>query len=559
MSMKVFNEDIDFELSIDNGTIVKYFPKELRHVTTRLGYKIEVKNEYGEWINEIFWPDDNGSITIIRPHILLTGNQDFDDVISMLLNHLLKNYLGGTINNYLNSLAPIASKISDGKSIIESMEHGLNSSVLAQDLTAIKKLSEWLIISEIESYPYDFHHELMKLSFGENRNQYSALFTFNSELGPFVSEEMSIIQSAISNPHIHVENRVILALFVFFGLRPIQVSLLKQSDIVINEDSALNYIKIPRVKQNQQERRTQFTKRLLSSELSELLVELISIHNRVYSNLELVDPPLIMRRITGFHGTEHPYREQRESDYGYKSKNSQVNKPLSFQKYQEIYIDNNKDEEGHHLSSNGIRFRLQEIERYLPNSPRTNRQFNLFPYRFRYTLGTNAVMEGKTEAEVMDLLDHSSPGSVKHYFRYTHEMYEILNEATNKRVEQQHFVAAWTREGDQTGNIYGQEIVEIKYFTSIGKCHKGSFCSFEPAVACYNCDKFCPSKDAKAHENALETLNDRLEELKATSTGAVLHQLDGAIAGCKAAIAYSEGKDIEFLEFNTEDRGLDDE
>ena len=166
-------------------------------------------------------------------------------------------------------------------------------------------------------------------------------------------------------------------------------------------------------------------------------------------------------------------------------------------------------------------------------------------------------MEGKTEAEVMDLLDHSQGGSVKHYFRYTHEMNEILNEATNKRVEQQHFVAAWTREGDQTGNIYGEEIVEKKYFTSIGKCQKGAPCSFEPAVACYQCDKFCPNKDADAHKKALETLDERRQEVLDTSTGAVVHQFDSAIAGCKAAIAYSEGEQIQILEVKPDSEVMD--
>ena len=170
-----------------------------------------------------------------------------------------------------------------------------------------------------------------------------------------------------------------------------------------------------------------------------------------------------------------------------------------------------------------------------------------------------SVIEGKTEAEVMDLLDHSQNGSVKHYFRYTHEMNEILNEATNKRVEQQHFVAAWTREGDQTGNIYGEEIVEKKYFTSVGKCQKGSPCAFEPAVACYQCDKFCPNKDADAHKKALETLDERRQEVLDTSTGAVVHQFDSAIAGCKAAIAYSEGERIQVLEVKSDSEVMDDE
>lgn len=542
-----------------NTVFALEFPKSSRFITTRLGYKLEVKDEYGNWLKNINYPDDNGTVTKINTTDFFTGQEEIDQIISSLFQHLLSNYLGKTIMQYSKGIGLVTSEIYQGKDLESSFYTAISQVKSDSDLTAIKLLSNWLIMNELRGYKYDFHAELCKLSRGGNKNSYATLFTFDGEFGPFVSEEMEILQAATANPNIHLEDRVILLLLIFFGLRPIQISLLKQSDLIKNKDTGLYLLKIPRVKQNQQKRRKQFTKRLLNDELADSIKKLIDIHREVNRDLFLEDPPLIMRRYKTFVGKNHPYRLTSSTDYFYNSESEEIARTQAYQPYQSVYDDSYKTDEGHHLSSLGIAYRLQSIAKYLPNSPRTQRQFNLFPYRFRYTLGTNAVMEGKTEAEVMDLLDHSSPGSVKHYFRYTHEMYEILNEATNKRVEQQHFVAAWTREGEQTGNIYGQEIVEIKYFTSIGKCHKGSFCSFEPAVACYNCDKFCPSKDAKAHENALETLNDRLEELKATSTGAVLHQLDVAIAGCKAAIAYSEGKDIEFLEFHTEDRGLDDE
>ena len=181
---------------------------------------------------------------------------------------------------------------------------------------------------------------------------------------------------------------------------------------------------------------------------------------------------------------------------------------------------------------------------YLPLSPRTGKPFYLTPYRFRYTVGSNAVMEGMTEEEVADLLDHSSTRCVKHYFRYTREMWELLENATAKRTEQQHFTAAWNREEDLSGNIYGKEIIELHAFTAIGKCQKEAACYLEPAVACYSCDKFCPNKEKSSHDNALISLKDRKKVVDESTSSSLSKQLDEAIAGCEAAIAYAEGVEV---------------
>lgn len=553
------NNTIELELVESDGQLQQVVPHNYRFIKSRLGYDIEIRDESGAWLREIRLPDDIGRTYTLDTSSIFTGVSKFDEILSTLSSYLIQNYMAGTIKEYFAGISIVTSYFLQDNNLKNSFLKSVEIARNSTQLKAIKALSEWLIVHEYVGYDYDFHSEISKLSFGGQSNQYLTLFNLDAELGPFVSEEMEILQAAIKNPHIHLEDRVILSLFIAFGLRPIQVSLLKQKDLIRSRETGLIFLNIPRVKQGQKFRREQFTKRLLSDELADMLEELIEIHRKVYADINTEDPPLIMRRTKGFIGNEHPYRLQSKSSRFFESEKSEMAQPIAMQKYQELYDSSNKSDSGYHLSNQGVTYRLQSIVGFLPNSPRTDRPFNLFPYRFRYTLGTNAVMEGKTEAEVMDLLDHSQGGSVKHYFRYTHEMNEILNEATNKRVEQQHFVAAWTREGDQTGNIYGEEIVEKKYFTSVGKCQKGSPCSFEPAVACYQCDKFCPNKDADAHKKALETLDERRQEVLDTSTGAVVHQFDSAIAGCKAAISYSEGEQIQFLEVKSGSEVMDDE
>jgi len=541
---------IDYQqlLPINSETTASAFPYKDRSITTRLGYKIEVKDDSGAWLQKIIWTDDNGSASLIKTDMFFTGQADIDQITSAFLHHLLIRYLGGSIQNYAQGVELFTSEIIQGKGIEDALNIAITHIHRDSDLTAIKRLVEWFIAYELPDLSYDFAEEILKLSRGGDQNTYSSLFTLDAELGPFTREENAILKKALDDPYIHLEDRVILALCMTFGLRPIQISLLKQSDFIERADMGISYLNVPRVKQGQPTRRTQFTKRVLKPETATLIKDLISIHQNVYADLNLSDPPLIMRRTESFsRKEEHPYKKTFNNRF-FNNNNNYVENFDYSNPYQYIYdLNLDKSDFGHSIDSSQILYRLRCIEDHLPKSPRTGMQFNLTPYRFRYTLGTTAVIEGMTEPEVADLLDHSNIGSVKHYFRYTHEMFEILEEATNKRVEQQHFVAAWTREGDQEANIYGKDIIETRHFTAIGKCQKDSVCMLEPAVACYQCDKFCPSKDVNAHKNALINLEDKVEILKGTSTGSVIHPLDEAVAGCEAAIAYSEGKAVNFI------------
>ena len=69
-------------------------------------------------------------------------------------------------------------------------------------------------------------------------------------------------------------------------------------------------------------------------------------------------------------------------------------------------------------------------------------------------------------------------------------------------------------------------------------------CQSTPAVACYSCDKFCPNKEKSSHDNALISLKDRKKVVDESTSSSLSKQLDEAIAGCEAAIAYAEGVEV---------------
>ncbi|SMG62746.1 [weak similarity to] integrase family protein, partial [methanotrophic bacterial endosymbiont of Bathymodiolus sp.] len=124
-----------------------------------------------------------------------------------------------------------------------------------------------------------------------------------------------------------------------------------------------------------------------------------------------------------------------------------------------------------------------------------------------------------------------------------HEMFEILEESTLDRIENKFFTAAWAKE-TMKGNIYDIDVVEPNTAITIGKCQKGSPCTLEPAVACYQCDKFCPNNDVTGHKKALKSLKERAEQAAQVSNRSVAHQFDEAIAGCTAAVVYAEGEQV---------------
>ncbi|MCQ4504213.1 site-specific integrase, partial [Vibrio parahaemolyticus] len=65
-----------------------------------------------------------------------------------------------------------------------------------------------------------------------------------------------------------------------------------------------------------------------------------------------------------------------------------------------FFRDINKPDLAFHVDPQTITKRLNAFSAHLPLSPRTGKKFHLKAYRFRYTIGTNAVIEGMTEEEV---------------------------------------------------------------------------------------------------------------------------------------------------------------
>ncbi|WP_420600320.1 hypothetical protein [Neptuniibacter sp.] len=537
MTLSTAENLYDDEIVInDAGQGVLVLPRSERYLHCRLGYEIEIKDELGEWVNDIVVPDDNGKSHHFYTSNLFTDNHELNQILDSFLKRAFKIYMPNSMGMIQKGLEEFARAYAEKNgNIAFAFEKAFTDLAITEKTESIgplKKLISYMIASEVPNFHVDAAAELCGASIGQNKNQYMALFTMDSEAGPFTREELSIIDQSLLNEDAPLDSRCIMALCRDFGLRPIQISLLKVSDLHHNPQNGQYWLNVPRVKQKVKERRKEFRRRFLSQELAEMLNQMIEADRWIVEEFEQNDPPLFQRHyrrdVMNIDGIELS-----RSDFFDSASNPHAH----------LYADERKDY-SHHIHTNGIRWRLGRMERFLPLSPRTGSHFNLNAYRFRYTLGTSAVLQGMTAPEVADLLDHSSTECVQHYFKNTREFWELIEKATSSRVEQKHFAVAFmTRNPEDEDNIYAVDITEKKMFTSVGKCFKGSPCALEPAVACYGCETFKPNNDLQAHKNAKEVILEMDERQKSLSSeGHIQRQYEDALAGVEAAIVIAKGE-----------------
>jgi predicted transcriptional regulator len=523
MMIDNMTESLSNEASVnasDKPYLSIVIPESERIISSRFNYRIKIKDEVGRWLDEIILPDDTGSVAKLHSKRFFTGNNDIDDTIESLLLWSFRHYSTKTLFQLESVLESFQGYYLQSRDINKALENLFTRQALEQQgISFVRRLIMFLIAYETEGLSSELAQGLINTEVANRQNAYFRLYTMCDEAGPFTREELAHINQALHNTEAPLDSRIVMWLYRDFGFRPIQLCLLKEKDFIRDSSTGAAWLNVPRVKQKHQWRRTEFTKRVLSPDLADAIEEMIDSNRQYVTLFEQDEPPLFQRRWEA----GRLYQDQ------------WIKNP-----YDHLYEGDKKDF-AMHVSSNALDLRLKQMKNWLGLSPRTGAPFSLNAYRFRYTVGTNAVLEGYTEPEVAELLDHSCLGSVKHYFKNTRELWELLEKATEKRVEQKHFASAWIRQDAEKDNIYGQNIIELTAFTSVGKCHKGSTCHLEPAVACYSCDQFCPSKNTSAHVNAKTYIEEQRALLREKTTGQMAHQLDEALAGCDAAIAYSEG------------------
>lgn len=522
-------DDFEEVLVGADDTLIDILPRSERFIRNRLNYEVEIKDSTSNWLKVITLPDDNGFVQSFYTNNLFTDDYEINQIIDVFIKWCIRSYLPRTMYAVQKALEIFVSNYREQENIAKALDNSHTQLARIGDLQPIGPLRQFirlLIIHEAPEFDIDTALELLSIELGSYPNEYMRLYTMDDEMGPFTREELRIIDECILNNSAPLDSRIIMALCRSFGLRPIQLSLLKQSDFQRHPKTKVAWLNVPVVKRGNQWRRSEFSKRILSDEVADMIEDMIAENKWKVDMFEQKDPPLFQRRF---------------NKLNILSNNTGLE---PFNPHEKLFVGKKKDF-AYHLQPHSFNWRLSQLSHFMPLSPRTGDKFQLNPYRFRYTVGTNAVLEGMTEPEVAILLDHSCLGSVRHYFKNTREFWELIEKATSSRVEQKHFAVAFMIREPEEKNIYVKDVVEKINFTSIGKCHQGSPCAYEVAVSCYSCQQFRPNDDVDAHKSARFYIQEQMEWLKNNSSeGHITRQYDEAMAGCVAAISLAQGGDV---------------
>lgn len=333
----------------------------------------------------------------------------------------------------------------------------------------------------------------------------------DNENGPFTRSEIAQISTAIQNGRLSLKHKVMIRLAMKFGLRPIQMALLREEDVYYDSKIFAWFINIPRVKGKvAQLRRNEnnFLLRQLPQELADDIQALIkSESDRSLCDVDGIRRPRPLFKRSA--ANEHYLNDKKLVDYAWHQNSHSISTAFSQAIQSSLGLKSAyiKDEDGNPLP------------------------LKISAYRFRYTLGTRMVLEGKTPEEVAIALDHSSIASVDHYFRYNRDLIDFIDDTFESSKVLSNSVARW--EGyiiDDNDNTVKGTVIRGKDLVNLGKCLKQSRCDWHPSVSCYGCGQFRPFKNAN-HESQLKAIEAERDFVRNNSSGPVQHQLDEAYEG----------------------------
>lgn len=351
--------------------------------------------------------------------------------------------------------------------------------------------------------------------------------------GPLSDMELSAfnekVVQAYENKKINKTELVISLLLSHTGRRPIQISYLKNQDLVSSlnkKGEKVYFLNIPRAKQS-----GEFREELKLFALKEdvwNLVRLLAEENtqefRAKLNIELSD--------------------------------NDVKKFPLFPNWIEILKEKGKNDLSHLLDTDRFHIKNNQIHNVIKKvvkqekiySERTGDLLHLSPRRFRYTIGTRAAKEGFGELIIAELLDHSDTQNAGVYVRNVPEHVSRLDEAIGFQLAPyaQAFAGKLVdRESESTRGNDRNSRIRTEDGNPVGNCGDFGFCGANVPIPCYTCIHFQPWVDGP-HKEVYESLiseRERIEQI--TGDIAVTEVLDRSILAVAEVILKCEIRNKE--------------
>lgn len=322
--------------------------------------------------------------------------------------------------------------------------------------------------------------------------------------GPFSSLEFEAIGYAAAHKYaerkITIEQYALILLFKATGRRPEQIATLKIKDFSYSSQftGKPTYVgNIPRIKQRGGGFRAEFRLFGFANNVAQI------VESHIKSAVLKVENAL-GRKLTEQEKAELPVFHQK------KILNEMIS--LADGSLIEFLLSELAHVRSHWLGQQLVSaFELLEIR-----SERTGEALHCNPYRFRYTLGTRAAIEGAGTITIATLLDHSDTQHVNVYVanipEYAVEISKIMNQPLAQYASA--FAGRIVKDEREANheNRGASRIPCHEKDCDVGSCGSDSFCQDYAPIACYQCYKFRPWADAP-HHLVLEWLMEERERL----------------------------------------------
>ncbi|SPX82038.1 site-specific integrase [Moraxella ovis] len=336
-----------------------------------------------------------------------------------------------------------------------------------------------------------------------------------------VTEKQSLMNwasNAFKDNILSLEEFTLFCLLMCTGRRPIQISMLRQCDVLVkNNQGKIEYgINIPRAKQKYSFFRQEFRELYINEDLYLVLK----------SQMQFVQKFAIqhIKNLEQDDLSQLPVFINKENFLSVKSISEFRNKL----KYQPDFF---------HITSS----RIDSISKKIKGecravSERTGGYINFFPYRARRTLGTDLARQGIGGVQIAYLLDHTDTQNVSVYTEDTIEqslrIFEAMDKPMNRLVDM--FSGRIIR--NESEAIRGDDISSRKFKNDgkqLGNCGGSPACQ-NGIKACLICTSFQPLLGAD-WKGLLEDLNqDRLFQSKNGASELVLSSYDLPLANASA-------------------------
>lgn len=362
--------------------------------------------------------------------------------------------------------------------------------------------------------------------------------------GPLSDMELSAfnekVVQAYEKKKINKTELVISLLLSHTGRRPIQISYLKNQDIVSSlnkKGEKIHFINVPRVKQRG-ELRDEF--------------KLFALKDDVWNLVKSLAEENILK-----------FRAKLKISLS----DNDLNKFPLFPNWAEIFKAKDKNDLIYLLDTDRFHIKNKQIDSIVKKvvvqekiySERTGELLHLSPRRFRYTIGTRAAKEGFGELIIAELLDHSDTQNAGVYVRNVPEHVSRLDEAIGFQLAPyaQAFAGKLVdRESDSIRGNDRNSRIRTEDGNPIGNCGDFGFCGANVPIPCYTCIHFQPWVDGP-HKEVYESLlseRERVEQI--TGDIAVTEVLDRSILAVAEVILKCEVRNKEIINTKDSNEGI---